>query len=485
LPIAEEPNQMIIVTGVSGGSVTLTDQQVNELVARLDGPLLRPGEPGWDDAVLIWNGMVAHAPALLVQPTSASDVAAVVRFAREYRLLLSVKGGGHNIAGTSLAPGGVTLDMSRMRQVTVDPVGRLAHVGAGCLLKDVDAATQQHGLATVLGFVSEVGVAGLTLGGGLGYLTRRFGWTVDNLDEVEIVTADGEIRTASRTEHDDLFWALRGAGANFGVVTRFTLRLHEVGPDVYGGLIAWPFARAEEIMNTYRTLTAAAPRELSVWLVLRRAPAAPVVPVQWHGERVCAMAVCYSGDPSALDEVLAPIRALGEPVVDLLDTRPYTVVQSFFDDDEPKGAHYYWKTEYLARLDDDLLATMRDIAADCPMPDAEVGLLHLGGALNDHDPDDGAVGNRDVHYAFGANGMWQPDSPEADSYRGWVRDAWTRVQPFSTGGNYVNFQTADEDGTRIRDTYGDNFDRLVEIKTKYDPDNLFRVNRNIAPQAAR
>jgi hypothetical protein len=475
---------MITFAGLAGGSVILTQQQLDDLGSRIDGPMLRPGEPGWDDAVLVWNGMAARSPALVVQPTSARDVSAVVTFAREYGLLLSVKGGGHHIAGISLAHHGLTLDMSHMRQIAVDPAGRLVRVGPGCLLKDVDAATQEHGLATVLGFVSEVGVAGLTLGGGLGYLTRRFGWTVDNLDEVEIVTADGEIRTASRGENADLFWALRGAGANLGVVTRFTLRLHEVGPTVYGGLIAWPFARAEEIMDAYRTLTAAAPRELSVWLVLRRAPAAPVVPVRWHGERVCAMAVCYSGDPAAAEEALAPIRALGEPVLDLLDEQPYTAVQSFFDDDEPKGAHYYWKTEYLARLDDGFLAIMRDFAAHCPMPDAEVGLLHLGGALNDHDPDDGAVGNRDAHYVFGANGMWEPGDTEADAFRRWVRDAWTQVRPYSTGGNYVNFQTADEDAHRIRDTYGDNFDRLVEIKGKYDPQNLFRVNRNVTPSDA-
>jgi len=472
---------MITLAGLTGGSVSLTPHQLDDLRSRTEGPLLLPADPGWDDAVQIWNSLATRCPAMVVQPDTAHDVAAVVTFAREHGVLLSIKGGGHNIAGTSLAPGGLTLDMSRMRHLSVDPAARVAHVGPGCLLKEVDAATQQHGLAAVLGFVSEVGVAGLTLGGGLGYLTRRFGWTVDNLEEVEIVTADGEIRTANRTQHDDLFWALRGAGANLGVVTSFTLRLHQVGPIVYGGLIAWPFARAEEIQRAYRALTAGAPRELSVWLVLRRAPAAPVVPVQWHGERVCAMAVCYSGDLSAVDEVLAPIRALGDPVVDLLDERPYTEVQSFFDDDEPKGAYYYWKTGYLAELSDGLLTTMRELAAHCPMPDAEVGLLHLGGALNDHDPGDGAVGNRDAHYVFGANGMWQPADPDADRFRQWVRDAWTRVRPFSTGGNYINFQTGDDDDQRIRDTYGTNFDRIVEVKTKYDPLNLFRVNRNIAP----
>ncbi|SIT58393.1 FAD linked oxidase [Mesorhizobium prunaredense] len=472
----------IDIAGLEGGRVNLTSKQLDELEARLEGPLLRPGDEGWDDAVLIWNGMVAKVPALVLQPTSAHDVAAAVGFARDHRLLLSVKGGGHNIGGTSITERGLALDMTRMRDVTVIPNAKLAHVGPGCLLKDVDRATQKHGLATVLGFISEVGVSGLTLGGGLGYLTRRFGWTVDNLEEVEIVTADGEIRTANRHENADLFWAIRGAGANLGVVTRFTFHLHEVGPTVYGGLIAWPFDRAEEILRAYRRITTEAPRELAVWLNLLRAPAAPFVPEQWHGERTCALVVCYSGDLGNVDEVLAPMRALSDPVVDLLQEQPYTQVQSYLDAAEPKGNHYYWKTEYAAELSDRLLSTWRDLAAACPIPEAQLGILHLGGALNEHDGDDGAVGNRDARYACGVIGIWKPDEPEADTFPQWVRDAWKRIRPFSTGGNYINFQTADEDEERIWATYGANFDRLVEVKKKYDPDNVFRSNRNIAPR---
>jgi FAD/FMN-containing dehydrogenase len=471
----------IDVTGLDGRAVSLTAHQVDELATRIEGSVLRPGDRGWNAAVLTWNAMVSRIPAVVVQPVTAGDVAAAVGFARGHGLLLSIKGGGHHIAGTSLAEGGLTLDMSRMKEIAVDPGARLAHVGPGCLLADVDRATQAYGLATVFGFISEVGVAGLTVGGGLGYLTRRFGWTVDNLDEVEIVTADGQIRTASRTQNTDLFWAVRGAGANFGAVTRFTFRLHEVGPIVHGGLMAWPFERAPEILHAYRTLTTAAPRELTAFLLIFRAPPAPFVPVQWHGERICAMPICYSGDLSDTDEVLAPIRALGDPLVDLLADRPYTEVQSYLDDTEPKGAHYYWKTGYLTQLSDDLLASLRDLAADCPIPEAEVGLLHVDGALNEHDGDDGAVGNRDARYVFGANGMWQPDDPDADIYQRWIRDAWNRIQPFCTGGNYINFQTVDEDTDRIRGTYGANYDRLVAVKRRYDPDNLFRVNRNISP----
>jgi FAD/FMN-containing dehydrogenase len=317
----------IDIAGLEGGHVTLTTEALGDLDSRLTGRLLRPGDQGWDDAVRVWNAMAVKVPALIVQPTSANDVAAAIGFARDHGLLLSIKGGGHNIAGTALADGGLTLDMSRLRGIVVDPAARTATVQAGCLLGEVDRETQRHGLATPLGFISEVGVAGLTLGGGLGYLTRRFGWTVDLL-EVEVVTADGRVRRASRDQEPELFWGIRGAGANLGVVTRFTYRLHPVGPSVYGGLIAWPFERAEEVMAAYRTITSRAPRELTVFLVLLKTPPAPFVPPAWQGRRIVAMAVCYSGDLDRADQVVAPIRALADPVFDLLGELPYTQVQS-------------------------------------------------------------------------------------------------------------------------------------------------------------
>jgi FAD/FMN-containing dehydrogenase len=470
----------IDIASRDGGTVALTSRQLDDLASRIDGPVLRPGADGWDDAVLVWNGMVAKEPAIVVQPTSAADVAAAIGFARDRGVLLGIKGGGHNIAGTSMAEDGITLDLARMRDLTVDPDAKLAHVGPGCLLQDVDRATQEHGLATVLGFVSEVGVAGLTLGGGLGYLARRFGWTVDNLEEVEIVTADGQIRRANRTENAELFWALRGGGGNFGVVTRFTFRLHEVGPTVYGGLIAWPFERAEKITETYRKITSEAPRELAVWLILFRAPPAPFVPVEWHGRRICAMSVCYSGNLANADEVLAPIRALGDPVFDLLQEWPYVEQQSYLDATEPKGEHYYWKTEYLAELSDDLLATVRELSAQSPIPEGQIGFLHLGGALNERDADDGAVGNRDARFAVGVLGAWEPGETNADAFGKWIREGWERIRPFATGGNYINFQTADDDQVPA-DAYGKNYERLQRAKAQYDPDNVFRVNRNITP----
>jgi FAD/FMN-containing dehydrogenase len=479
---ADGPKSMhartIDVAGLDGGLVRLTEEQLD---SRIECRLLRAGAAGWDDAVLTWNGMVAKVPALVLQPSSAVDVAAAVGFARDYRLSLSVKGGGHNMAGTSIADRGLTLDMSRMRDVTVDPDGRLAHVGPGCLLQDIDRATQAHGLATPLGsFSSEVGVAGLTLGGGLGYLTRRFGWTADNLEEVEIVTADGRIRTACRDENADLHWALRGGGGNFGVVTRFTFRLHEVGPAVSGGLIVWSADRVDDVLATYRDLTKSAARELTAAVTVRLAPPAPFLPEEWHGRPIIGLLVCHSGADAEAD--LAPVRALGDPIADLVTEKPYTDQQSLLDGMEPKGRHYYWKTEYLTGLSNEFLDIFRDSALKVTSPLSESIVIHLAGAVNERAHDDGAVGNRDARYMTAFAGQWPADAPD-EEHVSWVREAWKSIRPFSTGGNYLNFQTADEKEERLRATYGTNFDRLVEVKEKYDPENLFRSNRNIRPRA--
>ena len=458
----------------------VTTGSVEELRLRCRGAVTLPGEPGYDAATLVWNGMVDRTPAVVVSATGTADVVEAVNFARDHELPIAVRAGGHNVGGLALADGGVTIDMSRLRGVHVSPEERTAIVQPGCLLGDVDRETQLHGLATPLGFMSEVGVAGLTLGGGLGYLTRRFGWAVDNLLEAEVVTADGNVRRTSRTEEPDLFWALRGGGANFGVVTSFKFQLHDVGPMVYGGLIAWPFERAAEIQAAYREITASAPRELAVWMIMLRAPEAPFVPEEWQGELICAFAVCCSAEPDAVEGVMAPIRELGEPVVDLLEERPYAEVQSYLDDTEPKGHHYYWKTGFIDEQTDEFQATLRELAGECPIPGAQVGTLHLAGALNDRAGDDGAVGNRHARWACGLIGAWEPDDGRDAEYREWIRASWTRVEPF-TKGSYINFQTPDEGEERIRASYGANYERLLDLKERYDPDNLFRSNRNIAP----
>jgi FAD/FMN-containing dehydrogenase len=468
----------IDIAGLDGGHHPLTSEQLEDLDSRIQGRLLRPGDQGWNNAVAIWNGMAARLPALVLQPTSATDVAAAVGFAREHGLLLGIKGGGHNIAGTAIAEGGLTLDLSRMRQVAVDPDARLAHVGPGCRLGEVDQATQAHGLATVLGFVSETGLAGLTLGGGFGYLTRRFGWTVDNLAEVEVVTADGQLRTANHDEHPELFWALRGGGGNFGVVTRFSFHLHQVGPMITGGLIIWSGDRATEVLAAYRDLTESVPRELTAAAIVRLAPPAPFLPQAWHGKPIAGIQVCHSGTNADAD--LAAVRALGDPIVDLVTPKPYVAMQSMLNAMEPKWLHRYWKAEFLPGLSSGFLDAFRSSALRVTSPLSQSIIFHLAGALNDHDDDDGAVGNRDANYIGGFNATWPPGAP-ADPHVAWARDGWERIRPCSTGGNYVNFQLADDDAARTADAYGTNYQRLQQVKADYDPDNLFRINRNIPP----
>jgi FAD/FMN-containing dehydrogenase len=468
----------IDVASLDGGLVTLSERELGALASRVQGPLLRAGDDGWDEAVLVWNGMVDKVPAQVFRPTSAVDVAEAVRFAAERRLLLAIKGGGHNIAGTAMAPGGLTLDMSLTRDVTVDLATRQVHVGPGCKLGDVDVVTQEHGLAAVLGFVSETGVAGLTLGGGFGYLTRRFGWTVDTLDEVEIVTADGELLTANRDENADLFWALRGGGGNFGVVTRFTLRLYEVGAGITGGMIAWGAERADEVLAVYRRLTDSAPRELTTALTIRLAPPAPFLPPEWHGKPIVGIVACHTGADASAD--LAPLRDLGSPIVDLIVEKPYTAQQAMLDATQPKGPHYYWKTEFIPGLSDGFLESFRAGALEVTSPMSQSIMFHLAGALNERREDDGAVGNREAGFVTGYAASWRPDDPRGDEHVAWARKSWTGIRPFSIG-NYVNFQVADDDAARTAAAYGDNYQRLQHVKAAYDPENLFRVNRNVAP----
>ena len=426
--------------------------------------------------------MIDKTPALVVQPTGTADVVEAVNFAREHDLELSVRGGGHNIAGTGLADAGLTIDMSRLRGILVDPESRTATVQAGCSLGEVDRETQLHGLATPLGFVSEVGVAGLTLGGGLGYLTRRFGWAVDNLLEVEIVTADGQIRRAGRDENADLFWAIRGAGANLGVVTSFTFRLHEVGPTVYGGLIAWPFERAAEILRAYRTLTSEAPRELAVWMNLLRAPAAPFVAPQWHGERICAMAVCYSGDLRRVDEALAPIRALGDPVFDLLARAALHRGAVLSRRDRAQGQALLLEDGVPGRAERRLPRDLARPRRGVPEPARRRWASSTSaGRSTSTTPTTGRSATATPDTCAEPSGCGSPTSRGRTTFPQWVRGAWERFRAFSTGGNYVNLQTADEDDERIRATYGANFERLREIKQCYDPGNVFRSNRNIQP----
>ena len=471
----------LMITGLAGGAREVARGDLDALAADLEGSVLYPDDEGFAEAILLWNGMITKRPAVVIRPQSSQDVVRTVNFVRDNELQLSIKGGGHNIAGLALSDGGVTLDMSGLKGVDVDSESLLVRVGPGCTLGDVDNATQEHGLASTLGFVSATGVAGLTLGGGFGYLTRRFGWTVDDLEGVEVVTADGSVRRASRTENDDLFWALRGGGGNFGVVTEFVLRLHPVGPEVTAGLIAWPASEADAVLQLYRSAAESAPRELTLVVLRRNAPPAPWVPEAYHGKPVIVIVACHSGTPEQAQADLAPIKSHGQPLADLIQVKPYIAQQSMLDATQPKGMHYYWKSEFLGGLSDDLFEAYNAQFVDLKAPANQMVLFQVDGALNEHAEDDGAMGNREAAFACVIQAMWAGDSPAGDANREWVRTAWQAIRPYSTGGNYVNFQTDDESDERTIESYRDNYKRLETIKARFDPSNLFQVNRNIRP----
>jgi FAD/FMN-containing dehydrogenase len=462
---------------------TLDATAVDALRSRLRGPLIRPGDSGYDDSRAIWNGMIDRRPALVARCLGVADVLAALGFAREYGLPLTVKGGGHNIAGLSLADGALTLDLSLMRGVRVDPGARLAWAQAGCLLGDVDRETQLHGLAAPLGFVSTTGIAGLTLGGGFGYLTRRLGWTCDSVVAFDVVTADGRVLQVSETEHPDLFWGLRGGGGNFGVVTGFTYRLAPIGPEIVGGAIAWPAAEAPRVLELFRTMSESAPPELAVVAGLRKAPPAPWLSPAIHGQDIVALFLCHSGDPAEGERLLAPIKRMGKPVGDIVQRRPYVSQQSLLDATQPKGRRYYWKSEYLPGHDPELLAAATSHAARIRSPHSAVLFFPLDGALNRQPGDYSPAGNRDARSVFNVAASWE--RPEDDQGNiAWAREAWQDLRRFSTGGTYVNFLTEEEGGDRIRAAYGEQYERLARIKAKWDPDNLFRQNKNIPPSAA-
>jgi FAD/FMN-containing dehydrogenase len=447
----------------------------------LRGAVAYPGGGDYARATRIWNGLITKRPALVVRAMDATDVQRTVEFCGENALELSIKGGGHNIAGLALSDGGITLDLAQITHVELDLDTGLAIVGPGCTLGDVDRATQRYGLATTLGFVSQTGVGGLTLGGGFGYLTRRFGWTIDDLEQVEIVTADGSLRNASRGQTEDLFWAVRGGGGNFGVVTEFVFRLHPVGPTVTAGAIAWPAAEAGSVLELFRDITSSAPPELTAAVVMRNAPPAPWIPVEAHGSPIIALIVCHSGPLARAEADLTRIRSHRRPLADAIHVKEYVAQQSMLDATQPAGLHYYWKSEFLSTLDDGLFKTCEAQCKGNSSPSNQIVLFHLAGQLNTRPPDDGAMGNRDAAYACWIQAAWPELDPAGDEHRAWVNGVWRAVQPHSTGGSYVNFQTDDETAERTHNSYRHNYRRLEAVKTTYDPSNLFRVNRNIPP----
>ena len=474
------------MTGISlatpaGAPVEISPEVVDKLKRELRGALLTPADPGYDDARSVWNAMIDRRPALIVRCAGAADVLAAVRFARDYGLLLAVKGGGHNIAGSAVCDGGLMLDLSPMRSVHVDPWNRTARVEPGAILADLDREAQAFGLATSLGINSTTGVAGLTLGGGFGWLSRSFGHTIDNLLAVDVVTAAGQLVRASAEENADLFWGLRGGGGNLGIVTSFTLQLHPLGPTVLAGLIIYPFDQAPELLRRYRAFVATAPDALTVWTVLRKAPPLPFLPADIHGKEVVVFALLYAGDVTEAERAIAPLRAFATPVIRDGAVVEYCAWQAAFDPLLTPGARNYWKSHDFAELSDAAIDLMVDYARRLPSPECEIFIAHLGGAAGRVATEAMAFPHRDATFVLNVHGRWR-NADDDDGCIGWARRFFAATAPHATGGVYVNFMTDDEQD-RVRAAYGANYDRLAALKAKYDPDNLFQVNLNVKPAA--
>ncbi|MFZ0428379.1 MAG: FAD-binding oxidoreductase [Acidobacteriota bacterium] len=469
------------ISTLSGNSVSFTESDLQGLSERLRGSLAFPGESAYEEARTIWNAMIDRHPGLIVRCLGASDVKQAVKFAREGNLLLSVRGGGHNIAGNAVCDGGLAIDLSPMKSVRVDPVKGTARVEPGNTLRDFDREAQSFGLATPLGINSTTGVSGLTLGGGFGWLTRKHGLTVDNLLSADIVTADGELLKASAEENPDLFWGIRGGGGNFGVATSFEFRLHRVGPQLLAGLIVYPFSEAESVLKQYRRFMDEASEELSVFVVLRKAPPLPFLPQEVHGREVLVLALIHAGDPGRAERAIKPLTAMGTPIATAVMPHEYTVFQTAFDPLLTPGARNYWKSHDFNELSDGIISTLLGYVAQLPSPECEIFIGNIAGAMSRVPRDETAYGQRGIRYVMNVHGRWR-DPGADDECIGWARAFFEAAAPFSAGTAYVNFMTEDEKG-RVQAAYGPHYQRLVELKRKYDPQNRFRLNQNIQPAA--
>ena len=463
----------------TGGQTTLKQETMDELTKKIAGQVLTPDSSGYEKARTIWNAMIDRRPALIVRCAEAQDVIEAVRFARKHELLVAVRGGGHNIAGNAVCDGGIMIDLSLMNTVQVDTTHRTARVGAGATLADVDRETQAHSLATPLGINSTTGVAGLTLGGGFGWLSRRYGLTIDNLISVDLITAAGESLKASESQNADLFWGIRGGGGNFGVVTSFEFRLHPVGPEVLSGLIIHPLDSARTTLRFYRDFIANTPEEFVCWVVLRQAPPLPFLAPEWHGKEILALAVCYSGKIEDGERIAKPLRSYGKPLADVIAPTPYTTWQTLLDPLLTPGARNYWKSHNFRELSDGLIDVFIDHARRIPDPQTEIAFAQLGGAVNRVAQDATAYTARDAQFVLNVHGRWDDPANDAKCI-GWARELFKAAAPFAAGGAYVNFLTQDEQD-RVKAAYGANYDRLVRLKNKYDPSNLFQLNANIRP----
>lgn len=470
------------IKNLNGTSIDFDELAIESLSASLRGKLLSEADAGYDIAREVWNGMIDKRPALIACCTGAADVICAVRFAAEHELLMSVKSGGHNIAGSAVCDGGLTLDLSAMKGIVVDPVKRTVKVQSGALLGDVDHETQSFGLAVPSGINSTTGMAGLALGGGYGWLSRPFGHTVDNMLSADIVTAEGEFLHLSETENSDLFWAIRGGSGNFGVVTCFEFKLHPVGPTILSGPVIFPIEQAKDVLSKYRLLAKGMPDEASCWLVMRKAPPFPFLDVAHHGKPVLILAMSCIGDMQLAEKSLAPLRELGKPIADAVGPHPYVGWQAAFDPLLVAGARNYWKSSDFSELADGFIDILIEAATSLPSDECEIFIAQLGGAASRVSPTAMAYPHRSTAYTMNIHGRWQ--SADLDqTVISFVRKLFNRVDEFSTGSVYVNF-VPEYDEVRTIGPYGANKARLEQIKGQVDAKNLFRSNINIQPSTA-
>lgn len=468
---------------LQAGKTWIGAEAIEALAGRLRGRVLDASDAAYEEARTIWNAMVDRRPALIVQCAGAADVINAVRFASDNKLLVSVRGGGHNIAGNAVCDGGLMIDLSPMKSVRVDIAAKRAWVEPGATLADVDKETQSFGLAVPTGINSTTGIAGLTLGGGFGWITRKFGLTIDNLVSADVVTANGELVRASPTQNSDLFWALRGGGGNFGIVTAFEFQLHELGPQVLSGLVVHPIADARAVLEQYRQALETAPDELTCWVVMRQAPPLPFLPQEWHGKEVLVLAICWCGDLDAGEKATQRLRSIGKPIADVVGPHPFAGWQQAFDPLLTPGARNYWKSHDFIALSDPAIEVLLDAIGKLPGPECEVFIGHVGGAAGRIAAGATAFPQRNSHFVMNVHARWREAAMD-QACIGWARQLFEAAKPHSAGTAYINFMPEDETD-RVEAAYGDNYKRLAQIKQQYDPQNLFRMNQNVRPVGGR
>jgi hypothetical protein len=466
---------------LSGEAINLSDSEISLFKKSFSGQLLTKNDKDYNEVRSIWNGMINKHPALIARCKNSKDVSLAVKLARNHNLLTSIRGGGHNVAGNSVCDRGLMIDLSLMKNISVDPKKKVAKVEPGCTLGNADTETQKYGMVIPSGIVTGTGLAGLTLGGGFGWLSRKWGLTCDHLISTEVVTAEGEIINVSAENNNDLFWGLKGGGGNFGIVTAFEFSLRELGPEITGGLILYKIEDTEKVLSFYHDYISSAPRDVTTVLVYRYCPPAPFISEEFHGTPVFGIGALYAGKAEKGMEILKPLKQFGSPVADIVAPKPFVTHQAMLDSGQPKGASYYWKSEYTKEISQSLSEKFVQQTLNMSSKASIIAAFQLGGAITDIGEEDTAYSFRNAGYALNINTQWQ-NGKDTDKHIEWARKTQLLASPDSMGSGYINFASADESQERVAATYGNNkYKKLVALKSKYDPDNFFRLNQNIKP----